>query len=118
MAERAGNFCVSKRFLTLLRFVNQKWETKLNSGHTIPSFGLGLVAKALAAAVSCAYCRTWLSEKGKVGAAVDVAIRHGYRHIDGAHIYENEAEIGEALQKLFKEGIVKREDLYITSKLW
>ena len=61
---------------------------------------------------------TWKAEPGEVGAAVTEAIRAGYRHIDCAAIYGNEAEIGAALQETFAAGTVKREELWITSKLW
>ncbi len=61
--------------------------------------------------------RTWLSKPGEAGAAVETALKAGYRSIDCAHIYGNEAEIGEAIQRCFKEGVVKREDIFVTSKL-
>ena len=60
---------------------------------------------------------TWQSEKGLVGQAVDIAVRNGYRSIDCAWLYRNEDEIGATLETLFKEGVVKREELFITSKL-
>ncbi|MGB3589441.1 MAG: aldo/keto reductase [Tunicatimonas sp.] len=61
---------------------------------------------------------TWKSDPGDVYDAVVEAIKVGYRHIDCAAIYGNEAEIGEALNKVFSDGTVKREELWITSKLW
>ncbi|KAE8661119.1 Aldo-keto reductase family 4 member C9 [Hibiscus syriacus] len=75
---------------------------ELNTGAKIPSVGLG----------------TWQAEPGLVGAAVAAAVKIGYRHIDCAQIYRNEKEIGMVLKKLFEDGVVKREELFITSKLW
>lgn len=61
---------------------------------------------------------TWKSNAGEVYSAVREALRIGYRHIDCAAVYGNEAEVGTALADSIKEGLVTREQLWITSKLW
>jgi len=74
----------------------------LPSGALMPALGLG----------------TWKSDVGEVGAAVQSALAMGYRHLDCAFIYGNEAEIGSALQNVFQEGDIERKDVFLTSKLW
>lgn len=61
---------------------------------------------------------TFRSAPGEVNICIKDAIKAGYRHFDLAHIYGNEKEIGIAFKSVLDEGIVKREDLFITGKLW
>lgn len=78
---------------------------KLRTGDEIPAVGLGTFGSD---SVS----------HEKVAEAVKDAVRRGYRHIDCATVYQNEKHIGEALKELFEEDTVKREDLWITGKVW
>lgn len=92
----------------------------LNTGASIPALGLG----------------TWQSATGEVKKAVFHAIKSGYRHIgntfiaplhfhfwlttqtDAAFVYGNETEVGAGIKEAIDAGIVKREDLFVTTKLW
>ena len=74
----------------------------LRTGRKMPQGGFGL----------------WKLD-GKVTPEVIVnAVEAGYRLFDGAADYGNEKEVGEGLRRVFEAGKVKREDLYIVSKLW
>uniref|UniRef100_A0A8C4W2R9 NADP-dependent oxidoreductase domain-containing protein n=1 Tax=Gopherus evgoodei TaxID=1825980 RepID=A0A8C4W2R9_9SAUR len=57
------------------------------------------------------------SPPGAVQEAVEVALDAGYWHVDCAYFYQNEAEIGAAFQKKFGEGRLKRDELYVVSKV-
>lgn len=74
------------------------YKVTLNNGKKMPLFGLGV----------------YQSPRNETVSAVKQAISQGYRLIDTAAIYENEREVGQAI----KESGVKREELFITTKLW
>lgn len=80
-----------------MKMANDLRFFQLNTGAKIPSIGLGTYAIPPHIVVA--------------------AVKMGYRHLDCAHIYGNEKQIGEVLKQLFQEGVVKREELFITSKL-
>ncbi|MDT8421347.1 MAG: aldo/keto reductase [Desulfuromonadales bacterium] len=61
---------------------------------------------------------TFKAEPGIVYKAIKDAIQIGYRHIDCAPVYGNQKEVGQAIQESISEGVVTREQLWITSKLW
>lgn len=73
-------------------------NTRLSNGTTIPMLGFG----------------TYQIANEDVPAAIETALKTGYRHFDCAHIYGNEAAVGAAL----KAADVDRADLFITSKVW
>lgn len=74
----------------------------LQSGQKMPLVGFGL----------------WKVTNATCADTVYNAIKTGYRLFDGAADYGNEKEAGQGIQRAIKEGLVKREDLFITSKLW
>jgi diketogulonate reductase-like aldo/keto reductase len=61
---------------------------------------------------------TSLSDLKETRNAVKTAVEVGFRHLDAAERYRNEAEVGVALKELFTEKTVRREELFVTTKLW
>ncbi|OAQ73443.2 D-xylose reductase [Pochonia chlamydosporia 170] len=75
---------------------------KLNSGYEMPQVGFGL----------------WKVDNATCADTVYNAIKAGYRLFDGACDYGNEKECGEGVARAIRDGLVKREELFIVSKLW
>uniref|UniRef100_A0A1B0BE41 NADP-dependent oxidoreductase domain-containing protein n=1 Tax=Glossina palpalis gambiensis TaxID=67801 RepID=A0A1B0BE41_9MUSC len=76
-------------------------SVQLNNGQRMPTVGLG----------------TWQALKDQAERAVTDAIDIGYRLIDTAFVYGNEREIGRAINRKIAAGIIKREDIFVTTKL-
>lgn len=75
------------------------------SGDKIPALGFGTFGSDYVS-------------PAEMAESVRTAILAGYRHIDCASVYGNEKEIGVVLKELMDSGIVRREELWITSKVW
>lgn len=74
---------------------------ELSNGQKMPVVGLG----------------SWRSYESEAEQAAKDAIDVGYRHIDTAFVYENEHEVGAAIKAKIAEGKIKREDMFVVTKL-
>ncbi|KAF4675835.1 hypothetical protein FOL46_009626 [Perkinsus olseni] len=61
---------------------------------------------------------TFMSKGDEVEKAVYSALQLGYRHIDTADLYMNHERVGKALKRAIDDGIVKRSEVFLVSKLW
>ena len=77
-------------------------DLALFTGSTMPAVGFGC----------------WKVPKEKTAECVYTAIKQGYRLLDEACDYGNEKECGEGIKKAIDDGLIKREELFVTSKLW
>ena len=82
---------------------NLQDTTTLSNGVKMPWFGLGVFK---------------VEEGPELVNAVKFVIKHGYRSIDTAAIYQNEEGVGQAIREGIKEAGISREDLFVTSKVW
>ena len=80
---------------------NNRYVT-LNNGVKMPIIGLG----------------TWTFTNEEAEEAVYIAIKNGYRLIDTAQYYGDEVGVGKGVRKAIDEGIIKREDVFVTSKIY
>ncbi|XP_049879155.1 aldo-keto reductase AKR2E4-like isoform X2 [Pectinophora gossypiella] len=77
---------------------------EMNDGNKIPIIALGTYGSA--------------QDVQRMRQTVTWAVEAGYRHIDTASIYKNEEQIGQGIKDVVNKGLVKRENLFITTKLW
>ena len=92
----------SKVINTDTSFDLEKRYVTLNNGIKMPVIGLG----------------TWTFTNEEAEEAVYIAIKNGYRLIDTAQYYGDEVGVGRGVRKAIDEGLVKREDVFVTSKIY
>lgn len=80
----------------------KKGTVKLNSGHEMPILGIGTFQLSNSQAENSVY---W-------------ALKAGMRLIDTARIYGNEEGVGRGIRRAIKDGICKREEIFVTTKMW
>lgn len=78
-------------------------KTRLNNGIEMPWLGLGVFK---------------VEEGSELVEAVKAAVKHGYRSIDTAAVYANETSVGQGIREALADNGLKREDLFVTSKVW
>ena len=89
---------------SILHFL-EVYQTKTRNSNNIALFSKSSI------------CFVMQSKSNDLVEAIVEAIRVGYRHIDCAYGYDNEAHVAEGLKKAFDLRLVKREELFITSKV-
>jgi alcohol dehydrogenase (NADP+) len=105
LKSKRADFWLSSVAAGLPAAIAEKWAVDsipLRNGDRMPPLGFG----------------TWKIAPAEVTQAVRSAIDVGYRHLDCAWIYGNEAEIGTALEAVLHSGDISRDELWVTSKLW
>ena len=80
----------------------KKGTVKLNSGHEMPILGIG----------------TFQLSNSQTENSVYWALKAGMRLIDTARIYGNEEGVGRGIRRAIKDGICKREEIFVTTKMW
>lgn len=102
-ADRRSNIVASAtELITYPRFDLERGIVKLNSGYDMPILGIGTFSLSSTQAEKSVY---W-------------ALKAGMRLIDTARIYGNEEGVGKGIQRAIKDGICKREEIFVTTKMW
>ncbi|MBP1991570.1 aldo/keto reductase [Paenibacillus eucommiae] len=83
--------------------LNLQDTTTLHNGIQMPWFGIGVFK---------------VEEGSELVQAIKSAVKHGYRSIDTAAIYENETSVGQGIREALLESQIPREELFVTSKVW
>ncbi|MBR6967709.1 MAG: aldo/keto reductase, partial [Ruminococcus sp.] len=100
------DLCLMKRRILEQRNMTTEFDFEnktvlLNSGYEMPILGLG----------------TWTQDDDTAESSVYEALKDGYRLIDTAQYYGNEAGVGKGIQKAIDDGIVTREEVFVTTKV-